>query len=193
VPNKTFNVVGMCASISACATAIPPKPSAPLVSTERRALISIVAEDFASNPDCAYGTGSSGIVVDSTVVSSRGMVSDVWLAEKFEPEIWAQVAPLARMLRDSNPSNHLVDWGLEERSGLAVRDLSSLESREVERLASTVRCFATFMLPAVSLNGEDALVGFYVGPSPHGAVAFYALKRDASGWRVAARRFVHFL
>ena len=163
------------------------------MSTEQSALVSIVAEDFASNPDCDYGTGSSGIVVDSRVVSSRGMVSDEWLAEKFEPEVWAQVAPLAKTLRDSNPADHLVDWGFEERFGPAIRDLASLQSREVERLASTVRCFATFMLPAVSLNGENALVGFYVGPSPHGAVAFYALKRDASGWRVAARSFVHFL
>lgn len=193
MPNKTFNVVVMCASIAACTATIPSKPSAPFVSEERSALVSIVAEDFANNPDCDYGSGASGIVVDSTTLSSRGMVSDEWLAEKFAPDVWAQVAPLTQALRDSNSSDHRVDWGFEERSGLAVRDLSALDAREVERLASTVRCFATFMLPSISLNGEDALVGFYVGPSPHGAVAFYALKLDASGWRVAARGFVHFL
>jgi hypothetical protein len=121
------------------------------------------------------------------------MVSDEWLAENLEPDAWAQIAPLTQTLRDSNPSEHLVDWGLEDRSGLAVRDLSALDTRQVERLASTVRCFATFMLPAISLNGEDALLGFHVGPSPHGAIAFYALKRDAAGWRVAARSFFHFL
>lgn len=194
VLRKAFKVAIVIWGVSACANTVRIEPSVSVVvSSAQGEIMSLVAQDFAKNPDCDYGSGESGILVNSKVVSSKGLVSDEWLAHKLEPEVWSQIAPLSQLLRSANSTAQLVDWGVLDRPGLVVRDLSSLDMREADLLASQVRCFATFMLPAISADGDEALSAFYVGPSPHGAVAFYVLRRGAAGWSIATRSFFHFL
>jgi hypothetical protein len=193
VLTRALKVVLMISIVPGCASTDHLKPHAPLVSSEQSEIVLVVAEDFAMNPDCDYGTGESGIVVNSNVGSSSGLVSDEWLGRALDAQMWSQIAPLSPQLRAANPRSRLVDWGISDRPDMVVRDMSMLDQRQIDKLASKVRCFATFMLPAISSEGDDALVAFYVGPSPHGAVALYALKRGASGWVIAGRGFFHFL
>lgn len=180
-------------TMAACAA----RPLAPVASgstlPQERSLIAVVAGELARSEDCNFGNGKTGIAVNKYAVSAKGLVSDEWLKAYLEPSMWAQMKDLVGALREANPDDRLVDWNLAENSELKSADLSTLSAQARERLSATVRCFATFLRPAVSSDGRSALVAVHLGPSPHGAVAFYALVQIQDEWRISAHKLFEFM
>lgn len=180
--------------VSGC---LPPEPvrhaHAPMrASLVEGSLVSVVAQDFATHTDCDYGSGQSGIVVNALASASRSIPVNQLLANT-KPADWRGFEPLVTLLHQRNPSDRPIDWGISSGDNLKIRSFDNIGAQGMRKLATEVRCFGTFALPAISPDGSLALVAFHVGPAPHGASALYALRRETGQWRVSARSFLHFL
>jgi hypothetical protein len=127
------------------------------------------------------------------MISARDLASDEWLKYVLGAEDWSEIAPLLPNLRTRGVEERIMDWRLPESSQIRNRDLSALNGRERSELEASVRCFASFMQPVFSDDASRALVVLHVGPSPHGALAIYALRRSASGWSITTSRFIDFI
>ena len=46
------------------------------------------------------------------------------------------------------------------------------------------KCLIEFWRPGFSADGKRCVIRFYYGPSPHGAVGTYVLKRGDKGWEI---------
>jgi len=157
-----------------------------------RAIVRAVAEDFAHHPDCDYGTGAAGIAVNTTA-TSLSWLSDDWIRSQIGSAAQGDVSSLIEPLRARNPEAQRVDWGTLSSGLIQTHDLYRYTNSRYTAVASSVRCLVTFMLPAVSEDGDQAVTVLDVAPAPHGAAAVYVLRREGDGWQVTARRFVHFL
>jgi len=164
-----------------------------LASQQEHDVVAAVVEDLRHNADCSAAEGSDAVAVNRYMISARDLASDEWLKYVLGAEDWSEIAPLLPNLRTRGVEERIVDWRLPESSQIRNRDLSALNGSERSELEASVRCFASFMQPVFSDDASRALVMLHVGPSPHGALAIYALRRSASGWSIAARRFIDFI
>ena len=189
-----FVAVSFAVLVSGCLfSAIVRAAPAPIrASLVEGSLVGIVAQDFAKHTDCDYGSGQSGIVVNELASTSHEIVVEQLFAST-KPEDWIGFEPLIAVLHQRNATDRPIDWGVPNSDDLQVLSFANIDDQGMEKLATEVRCFATFALPAISLDGSLALVAFRVGPAPHGASALYALRREGKLWRVSARSFLHFL
>lgn len=169
------------------------KPLLPPVSSREHDVVAAVVESLATDRQCDHAGGAIGIAVNQYMISARDLESDAWLAHALGADAWREVAPLMPVLRMSTTTDHRVDWLLPEGRDVRNRDLSSLGDRERSELEGSVRCFATFMQPVFSADATRALVVLHIGPSPHGALAIYALQFAAKRWEIAAHRIIDFI
>lgn len=163
------------------------------VPPEERTISAIVVRDLAHDSECNFGSGKAGIVLDRHMASAKSLVSDQWLQAYVKPEMWMRMRNLTGSLRRANDDDRLVDWEIPESGELKIVDLSAVSQDATEHLLATVRCFATFLMPVVSSDGNSALVSVHVGPSPHGTVAFYILVKVRGEWIIFAREHFVFM
>lgn len=187
-----FGVLVLVFSLTACASHPLVREINP-VPPEEYTISMIVARDLAQNNECNSGSGEDGVVLNKYMVSAKDLVSDSWIEAYINPEMWVQMKDLIDPLRRVNDDDRLMDWGASELGKLKIVDLSILSMSEREQLLATVRCFITFLMPVVSSDGNSALVCVHVGPSPHGAVAFYVLVKVRDEWMVSASEFFDFM
>jgi hypothetical protein len=179
--------------LTACVGNGLPRANVRLASQHEHEVVAAVVENLRHNADCSSAEGSDGVAVNRYMISARDLASDEWLKYVLGAEDWSEIAPLLPNLRTRGVEERIMDWRLPESSQIRNRDLSALNGRERSELEASVRCFATFMQPVFSDDASRALVALHVGPSPHGALAIYALKRSASGWYIARRRSIDFI
>jgi hypothetical protein len=178
--------------VSGCATEGRVETPAPKADPKDALLVRVVAADFAHSANCNDGFAPSGMIVGTSTASSEGLVSDEWLRHFMEPLTWARVQPLLPRLRELNANATHIDWSIPHEGDLIARDLTGLVMLDYYDLMKHVRCAATFLLPAISVDGLTALVGFYLH-SEHGAVAFYMLHRDGDEWQIEDRAYFAFM
>lgn len=179
--------------LSSCANRPLVQDAAKSPSSEERAIVAVVVGDLAHDEICDFGSGKVGVAVNKYAISANDLVSDSWLEAYLEPNMWGQIKDLIRTLRRINTDDRLVDWGFPENANIISENLHAMGVAARERLLSSVRCFATFLLPAVSDDGKSALVSVYLGPSPHGAVAFYVLAKVEDRWTISTHKAFEFM
>jgi hypothetical protein len=179
--------------LTACVGNKIPRANLRLASQQEHDVVAAVVENLRHSPDCSHAEGSDAVAVNRHMISARDLASDEWLKYVLGAEDWSEIAPLLPSLRRQGMEERDMDWRLPETSQIRNRDLSTLSRGERSELEASVRCFATFMQPVLSDDASRALVALHVGPSPHGALAIYALKRSASGWYIARRRSIDFI
>lgn len=183
-------VLVLALALTACVGNEIPRANVRFASQQERDVIATVVEDLLRNEGCSYTEGSDAVAVNRYMISARDLASDEWLKSILGDEDWLEIAPLLPILRRQGMGEGPVDWQLPESSQIRNRDLSAPDGRERSELEASVRCFASFMEPVFSDDASRALVVMHVGPSPHGALAIYALRRVASGWSIATSRFI---
>jgi hypothetical protein len=186
-------VVAWALLVSACAHDGIPSTLVRHVSLQERDVVAAVVEDLRGNAGCRLAADADAVAVNRYMIPARDLASDEWLEHALDADAWMEMAPLLPGLREHGEEEGIVDWELPESAHVLNRDLSGLGERERARLEASVRCWASFMRPAISDDAARALVVLHVGPSPHGALALYALRRSASGWSIAAGRFIEYL
>ena len=162
------------------------------ISTIDRDLVELVALDFERHEDCDYGSGKSNVAVNRLVVNTDNLQSDEWV-RYYAKSAWGGIKPLLELLRLRNQLDRRVDWRFTDSPKLKQKDLYRMDERSLSRLRSQVRCFVSFLLPAVSSDGQNALVAFHPGPSPHGAIGFYVLRIRQGNWSIESRTVLHLL
>jgi len=177
-------------ALTACVGNEIPRANVRLAPQQERDVIATVVEDLVRNDGCRYAEGSDAVAVNRYMISARDLAPDEWFKSVLGGEDWSEIAPLLPTLRRQGTEERVVDWQLPENSQIRNRDLSALDGRERSELEASVRCFASFMQPVFSDDASRALVVLHVGPSPHGALAIYALRRSAGGWSIATSRFI---
>lgn len=180
-------------TLSSCTGRLLVPDATESLSSEERAIVAVVVGNIAHDEICDFGGGKVGVVVNKHVISANDLVSDGWLEAYLEPNMWVRTKALIRTLRSINADDRLVDWRFSENTNILSEDLYAMSVAVRERLLSSVRCFATFLLPAVSDDGKSALVSVYLGPSPHGAVAFYILDKVEGRWAISMHKAFEFM
>jgi len=188
-----------CLLVAACSATVRPSDRTPASTLEPAetlgdtALIELVAKDFANSADCSDGLGKAGMIVNSYAASARGMVSDEWLHSRMDPEVWAKARSLTSRLRERNTSWQRMDWSFPAAQDIQVEDLSNVRGYLAYiDISKNVRCVTSFLLPAISTDGNEALVALKIY-SDHGAIAFYVLRRERGEWQIDSHAFFAFI
>jgi hypothetical protein len=187
--------------LAAC-TDKPPGAAAPL--DEDSALLAAVVQDLLVHPDFktypAWNARPKLVIGDRT----RG------------PSAFLSKAQLSGEL-DGAPS-----WGLDLADELSARnagttpiptsaftnprvigvldaDFQALVKRPQESRVEwfeekypDAKAYVHFWRPALSSDGQRALVRFSFGPTPHGACGTYLIEKDGSGWAIRYRDFAYY-
>lgn len=163
---------------------------APNADAEDASLVQIVAADFAHSANCTDGLGPSGMIVDMR--TSENFVSDAWVQNRMDPDLWAKAQPLMPRLRERNAVEQRADWRIPRGNDLIQMDIDAYQPWMHGDLARQARCAATFMLPAIAADGHRALVALRLH-FDHGAIAFYTLHRDAGAWLIDGCSYYPFI
>lgn len=162
-------------------------------SPEERAVVAVAAADLAHDEACNDGNGEAGVAVDAGAAPAIDLVSDDWLEAYLEPGMWAQMKPLMNTLRSIPADGRRIDWGFPESADIVSADFPAMSATARARLLARVRCFASFLRPAISGDGKSAVVWANLGSSPHGAAAFYVLTKSEGRWAVSMRKVLEWL
>jgi hypothetical protein len=151
-----------------------------------------VIRDFERRPDCDYGRGDAGLLVNIRSVEQRELhwAPDFSLNRGEESP---QIDSLLGSIRDRNGREEILPWRYADNTPFQVADLTRMGDHDFNEAMKHNRCYVSAALPGYSSDGLWALVHLYVGPSPHGAEVWYLLKQRETSWAIAAYKFSHFL
>jgi len=145
----------------------------------------VAREDLWDPPErgpLAVGASTNG---ESAFLSPKRVATDL------DGEHREDAAALNAILRESNRTRQAVRLNLPI-DGVVVRELGEAVAGPAT-WSGEFRGRVQFWAPAVSADGERALVRFWLGPTAHGAIGTFCLVRCADGgWRILWSEFSYY-
>jgi len=163
-------------------------------------LINLVIKDFATQPIWPNDPGAKKrlIVVDLETDGPSGMLSDDQILSDTRKEGWQLNSELLSNLRLRNSDKKPLR-GISVGRNVVNENLSKLPNgldwpTSLEKKHPNAKAWVNFWLPGYSKDGTRAVVRFWFGETPHGAIGTYLLIKTKTGhWRVAGSTFSYYL
>ena len=177
------------------------RPSGPSLTEYDKDLFDLVLADFASYIKSRESV--TKVFFDASTPGKSGMLSDDQMGVDLERKGHSVPTDVSVHLRGRNHGSVPLSDYKPGQQEIAVADLDLLPGQNdlqgfefwygQDEKSPERKAWVHTWLPGYSNDGRTAIVRFWFGPTPHGAIGTYLLTRRDGKWKVKWRSFSYYV